>query len=227
MCKYWGFLRLGLLWMTKVKPFHFIFSSQVTIYVSCSRECCNVVLLWSSRNVWWTKKPWIAFLSARGWTGCHQDDDWLVILSFKAERQVVHTVDSTLAPEEKEVHMAVVGFFSNDHWQNEVAHNNQWDLKRTQHTVWLFSLYGICLVFCLHPEVKCCVCNLLGKPKASYVLVHATVTVTQVTPTGAGTFNKTRENADTVQDDNFICLDICFPENVSVNHHVSHLLETM
>ena len=64
---------------------------------------------------------------------------------------------------------------------------------------------SFCLVFCLHPEVKCYVCSF------TCFLVHASVTVTQVTPTGAGTFNKTRESAGTIQDDNFYLLRRLFP----------------
>lgn len=216
--------------MSYLGAFHFIFCSQVTIYVRCLGKCCNAVLLWSSRNVLWTTKPWIDFPSARGW----RDNDWLVILSFKAERQVAHTVDSTLAPEEKE---DTYNNFEST-WLSldfSVAIINKVRSHKTTSEIWRehVTQYGysvcmaFCLAFCLHPEVKCRTCNFARKTKGIIFFVHATVTVTQVTPTGAGTFIKTRESAGTIQDDNFICLDVCFPENVSVNRHVSHLLETM
>ena len=37
------------------------FSPSVPIYLSCPGECCNTVLLWSSRNILWTTKLHLTF----------------------------------------------------------------------------------------------------------------------------------------------------------------------
>ena len=46
----WGFRIIGLCWMSCMDAFLINFLKQVPIYFSFSGECCNAVLLGSSRN---------------------------------------------------------------------------------------------------------------------------------------------------------------------------------
>ena len=59
--------------------FFFYILRRVPIYLSLLAECCNAVLIWSSRNVLWTKTL-SDFLPARGWA----DDNWILISSCTA-----------------------------------------------------------------------------------------------------------------------------------------------
>ena len=63
------FWRLGLCRTSCMEPFllcFFKFPEQVSIYFTCLRECCNSVLLWSSRNVFSTPKLPPAFHQHEG-----------------------------------------------------------------------------------------------------------------------------------------------------------------
>ena len=63
-----GLCTLGLRRMSCMEPFDGLFCprfEQVPFFFSCSGECCNTVLLWTSRSILWIMK--LQHLPSLGW----------------------------------------------------------------------------------------------------------------------------------------------------------------
>ena len=182
------------LWMTSFQNQFQDFLKQLPVCFSCSGECCNTLLLWSFRNVQWTRKlhPNFHFRVVRPFKTPHTGVNVLLLLGTALSCVWKHTVSS-------EYFWQQDGVSGNDPRQTTVDYSLvQWSqrlhLKRKWHngpqstrgqfTLWmivvaqevifcwiLWYLYFNCLINACNKNSHTCVNNVKISDQVAQFLV--------------------------------------------------------